>query len=120
MEAELPDHGVEFAGILGYRFARLPIGLQQKLFRTRIGKIALDEAVTMTVADDGPGLAREAHDALLQRGSRLDEQERGHGLGLSIVRDLVDDYHGRLELGRSTQLGGLEVRVVLPVLSEHP
>ena len=82
-------------------------------------EIALDEAVTMTVADDGPGLARDAHDALLQRGNRLDEQERGHGLGLAIVRDLVDDYHGRLEFRRSTQLGGLEVRVVLPVEPEQ-
>jgi signal transduction histidine kinase len=83
-------------------------------------EITVDEAVTMTVADDGPGLARDAHDALLQRGSRLDEQERGHGLGLAIVRDLVDDYHGRLQLGRSAHLGGLEVRVVLPVEPEPP
>ncbi len=83
-------------------------------------EITLNEAVTMSVADDGPGLAREAHDTLLQRGSRLDEQGRGHGLGLAIVRDLVDDYHGRLQLGCSTQLGGLEVRVTLPVESEQP
>ena len=83
-------------------------------------EITLNEAVTMSVADDGPGLAREAHDTLLQRGSRLVEQGRGHGLGLAIVRDLVDDYHGRLQLGCSTQLGGLEVRVTLPVESEQP
>ncbi|MGB5252987.1 MAG: ATP-binding protein, partial [Sedimenticolaceae bacterium] len=84
--------------------------------RVRID-IAVNNSVRLIVADDGPGVAEEARAVLLQRGSRLDEQESGHGLGLAIVRDMVDDYKGSLELWRSPDLGGLEVHVQLPLRS---
>ncbi len=84
--------------------------------RVRID-IAVNDSVRLIVADDGPGVAEEARAVLLQRGSRLDEQESGHGLGLAIVKDMVDDYKGALELRRSPDLGGLEVRVQLPLQS---
>ena len=67
------------------------------------------------VADDGPGCPDESLANLVQRGIRLDESRSGHGLGLTIVRDIVDLHGGRLVFGRSPQLGGLEVRVELPV-----
>ncbi len=86
------------------------------------GRVELGVAVggdaVFTVADDGAGIAEEARGALLARGSRLDEQAAGHGLGLAIVKDLVADYGGDLELGRSAALGGLEVRIRLP-LAHH-
>ena len=69
----------------------------------------------ITVADDGPGVPEADRDELLHRGARLDEQESGHGLGLAIVNDLVGDHGGSLDLQRSAGLGGLEVRVVLPL-----
>jgi signal transduction histidine kinase len=77
--------------------------------------VSLDRDIRFVVADDGAGVADEAHQALLERGSRLDEQAAGHGLGLAIAKDLVDDYEGTIELGRSARLGGLEVRVRLPL-----
>jgi len=67
------------------------------------------------VADDGPGCPDESLANLVQRGIRLDESRSGHGLGLTIVRDIVDLHGGRLVFGRSPHLGGLEVRVELPV-----
>lgn len=77
--------------------------------------IHVERDATFVVADDGPGIADEAREALLMRGTRLDEQAPGHGLGLAIVRDLVNDYGGRLDLGRPAALGGLEVRIQLPL-----
>lgn len=77
-------------------------------------RIVLDEAVMITVSDDGPGVPEGERAALLRRGSRLDEQEAGHGLGLAIVKDLVTDYGGVIELSDSSRLGGLQVKVTLP------
>lgn len=77
--------------------------------------IDLDSDAVIRVADDGPGVPEGERAGLLRRGSRLDEQESGHGLGLAIVNDLVVDYAGHIELSRAAELGGLEVRVRLPL-----
>jgi signal transduction histidine kinase len=78
-------------------------------------QISFGRALQITVADDGPGVPEAERRRLLRRGSRLDEQERGHGLGLAIVRDLVSDYAGQIELSQSAVLGGLEVGITLPL-----
>lgn len=77
-------------------------------------RITLDDAMRITVSDDGPGVPEADRESLLRRGGRLDEQEAGHGLGLAIVKDLVTDYGGTIELRESSALGGLEVGVLLP------
>lgn len=78
--------------------------------------VAADPAMQLTVADDGPGCPPDLRATLDQRGQRFDEQTDGHGLGLAIVRDIVDHYDGHLEFGAS-ELGGLHVRVSLPANS---
>ena len=76
-----------------------------------------DDDVVFRVCDDGPGIAVDDRARLLRRGVRLDEQEPGHGLGLAIVRELVEGYGGSLTLDEAAGLGGLEVRVVLPLVA---
>ncbi len=78
-------------------------------------QIVLDAGMVVSVSDDGPGVPEQQRASLLHRGSRLDEQEVGHGLGLAIVKDLVGDYGGSIAFAQSSTLGGLEVRVVLPL-----
>lgn len=68
------------------------------------------------VEDNGPGCSPEELGSLTGRGVRLDENVAGHGLGLSIVKDIVDSYEGQLELSTSTRLGGLKVSVFLPAV----
>ena len=68
--------------------------------------------MVMTVADDGPGIPQDAADALLKRGSRLDESAPGHGIGLAVVRDIAHSYGGEVCVGKSV-LGGAEITVTI-------
>ncbi len=81
--------------------------------RVRIA-FAYQGGLALSVEDDGPGIEDSVQQALLQRGVRLDETTSGHGLGLSIIKDIVDQYAGTLEFSRSRSLGGLEVKLFLP------
>lgn len=67
----------------------------------------------MTVEDDGPGIPEGAADALMQRGTRLDESTPGHGIGLAIVKDIASAAGGTLTIG-SSGLGGACVVVTIP------
>jgi len=57
------------------------------------------------VEDDGPGIPEDKIEHILQRGVRGDERVQGHGIGLSIVQDIVKAYRGELLVSRSA-LGG--------------
>jgi len=74
------------------------------------------QMVLISIKDDGKGLTREQVASVLKRGVRLDEKTPGSGLGLDIVKELVDVYGGELSLNGSPQ-GGLEAIVKLPALS---
>ncbi|MBU1305507.1 MAG: HAMP domain-containing histidine kinase [Alphaproteobacteria bacterium] len=74
------------------------------------------ESATMLVLridDNGPGLSEQDAEKVLRRGVRLDEKTPGSGLGLDIVKELVDVYGGKLVLKRSA-LGGLLTELTLP------
>ena len=65
------------------------------------------------IEDDGPGIPEDRIEHLLQRGVRGDERVQGHGIGLSIVQDIVRAYKGSLQVGRSEVLGGARFDVRL-------
>ncbi|MDK9702790.1 MAG: sensor histidine kinase [Sulfuritalea sp.] len=71
--------------------------------------------LTLTIDDDGAGLAAEQRDLVMRRGVRADEQVPGSGLGLAIVDDLARLYGGKVELGDSP-LGGLRAALTLPAV----
>ena len=71
-------------------------------------------ALRIAVEDDGPGIPKAQVMELLQRGVRGDERVQGHGIGLSIVQDIVHGYRGELDVSRSTELGGAKFEVTLP------
>ena len=72
----------------------------------------------LLVDDDGPGIPEDQREEVLGRGNRLDEQVNGHGLGLGIVKDIVESWGGRIQLLDSA-LGGLQVRIDLPERTGH-
>ena len=82
-----------------------------------IVKMYWQSGLNIVIEDDGPGMKTDELSLVLERGVRMDEAKQGHGLGLSIVREIVDVYHGRLELGRSDVLAGLRVLICFPNMS---
>jgi len=76
-----------------------------------------DTGVTITVDDDGPGIAQEQIDAVFEPFYRVESSRNrrtgGTGLGLYIARDLVQRQGGRLVLANRDR-GGLRATVFLP------
>lgn len=72
-----------------------------------------EEGYLIRIEDDGPGVPEAQREAILERGSRLDEAVAGHGLGLGIAKDIVEGCGGALAL-ETSRLGGLAVVIRLP------
>ncbi|NNC98598.1 MAG: GHKL domain-containing protein [Gammaproteobacteria bacterium] len=55
-------------------------------------------AICIEVIDDGVGIDKELKSTILKRGVRLDSQTPGHGLGLHIVKGIIESYDGELSI----------------------
>lgn len=77
---------------------------------------ALDQSqgLELSVEDDGTGITPQKADAVLQRGVRGDRSSPGHGIGLTIVQDIVRVYNGKLSIEKSPTLGGAKITLFLP------
>jgi len=64
------------------------------------------EQLRLSIADDGQGIEESQRQTILERGTRADTYDKGHGIGLAIVRDLVSSYNGELVIKNSLSLGG--------------
>jgi len=85
------------------------------------GKVTISSAlrggeVVVTVADTGPGIAAEEIPLLFEKYRRSvgSRQKAGLGLGLFIVKTLVEKHGGRVEV-ESTVDVGTRFHVVLPI-----
>jgi two-component system osmolarity sensor histidine kinase EnvZ len=67
----------------------------------------------VTVDDDGPGIPADRLETVF-RPFESGEASGGHGLGLTIARDIVRAHGGEIVLSRSP-LGGLRASIRLPV-----
>jgi len=74
------------------------------------------------IADSGSGISAVDLPHVFERFYRSDQsrsrQTGGFGLGLSIVKAVVEKSHGRIEI-RSTPQGGTTVEVCLPAGQEQ-
>ncbi len=69
-------------------------------------------AVVVEVSDDGPGVPPQLSDRIFD--PFFTTKPKGSGLGLSIVRKIVDAHDGRIDL-HSTPGAGTRFRITLPV-----
>jgi two-component system sensor histidine kinase PhoQ len=68
------------------------------------------DGTEVVVEDDGPGIPADQREGVLQRGARLDSRAPGQGIGLAVVTEIVDRYHGKIEVSAG-ELGGAKVKI---------
>jgi signal transduction histidine kinase len=80
---------------------------------------ATDGVVRIQVADTGPGVPPEHRETVFRKFTQLDPppgaSQQGTGLGLTICREIVEHYHGRIFLD-SPPGHGAAFTVELPVV----
>ncbi len=95
----------------------------QNAERFAIKKIEITETddleyTTLTIDDDGIGIPLDKRNDALQPFVRLDpsrnEKTGGTGLGLCIAQQAIENHGGQMFL-EDSPLGGLRVRIVLPI-----
>jgi two-component system sensor histidine kinase PhoQ len=86
---------------------------QVRLNAGPLDRTAIRTGMWLRVEDDGQGIDAKDWPSLLKRGVRGDERVDGHGLGLSIVLELVSAYGGKIDIGHSA-LGGAMIYVEFP------
>jgi two-component system sensor histidine kinase TctE len=79
--------------------------------------VALDaqQHILVSVADNGPGIPAEARERVFERFYRnAAPDQHGAGLGMAIVKEIVQSAQGRITLGTDQNDKGLTVTLRLP------
>lgn len=122
VEAVLPDEPVVLTGS-STQLARVLGNLVDNAQRhtATLVRVALeyaDGAAMLVVADDGAGVPEADRERIFQRFVRLDEarsrDEGGAGLGLAIVRDVVERHGGSIRVENGVP-GGARFAVTIPL-----
>lgn len=86
--------------------------------QVRMRFLRLGDLACIEVDDNGRGIPEDKREHIFEPFARLDESRQrksgGYGLGLSIVKRIVEWHGGRIEVSRSPDLGGARFRVLWP------
>ena len=117
------DSGVEFYGDEGdwmevcgnllenaFKWASSRVDIKVK--NQTASDFSARKVVFLEISDDGPGIDDDRKNSILKRGVRLDSQMPGHGLGLNIVKGIVEAYDGKLDITNNNPKGTI-FRVLL-------
>lgn len=72
-----------------------------------------EESYTLTVRDSGKGIPQEKLGKVFERFYQTDEYNQGTGIGLSLVKCLVDKHHGTVDIASEVN-SFTEFRISLP------
>ncbi|NQZ30754.1 MAG: HAMP domain-containing protein [Oceanospirillaceae bacterium] len=85
----------------------------------KISYLVREQYCIISVEDDGLGIPEDERNRVLDPFERLDDartrESGGHGLGLSIVRAIVQQHGGKLLISQSS-LGGACVSIYIPLI----
>ena len=79
------------------------------------------EKVVLRFEDNGPGVEQEALEKIFDSFYRTDPArsslKKGSGLGLSVAREIIEGFSGRI-YAEASKLGGLAIVIVLPIAED--
>jgi two-component system sensor histidine kinase PhoQ len=89
--------------------------LMENAWRLCVGRVRISlqdtpQGLQLCIEDDGPGVPAGQRAEILERGARLDRQNPGQGIGLAVVKDILESYDAQLRLEDSA-LGGAAFQV---------
>ena len=70
-----------------------------------------EDNLHIIVDDDGPGIPQSKRDLVFDRGQRADTMRPGQGVGLSVAREIVGQYAGKI-IASDSPLGGARMEVI--------
>lgn len=122
IQTEFPDEPAQFYArpmALARAFSNIIENAARYAKKTiRITEHDTPDQVVVIIEDDGPGIPDDKKRDAMRPFVRLDESRSektgGTGLGLSIAQTAIENHGGQLFLENS-DLGGLKVRIVLPI-----
>lgn len=85
--------------------------------KIHVNVIEQGNGIIVTVSDDGPGIPPEQREKIIKpfiRGESTENKVKGYGMGLAIVKRIVEWHHGELIIEHSPELGGAQFSVTLP------
>jgi signal transduction histidine kinase len=123
VETNIPKHLVlkadpTFVGMIAQNLVENAVKYNTPGGRIRVEVRAVNGEVEMTIGNTGVGMPKDRTGQLFERFYRVcgGERVQGHGLGLSIARELARAHGGDVELLRSDG-NWTEMRVRLPQLA---
>ncbi|MBR1545038.1 MAG: ATP-binding protein [Alphaproteobacteria bacterium] len=113
-----------FATVRPLAFERAISNVIMNAIRYGKKKIAISikkdsDKLSIFIEDNGPGIPEGKRDDMFKPFARLEKSRNsktgGVGLGLSIVQEVIHQHGGEVQLLPSEKLGGLKVKIDLPL-----
>lgn len=82
--------------------------------QVRMSSSVVGQQLCIDIEDDGPGVPDDQTERILERGQRLDTNQPGQGIGLSVAAEIIRSYDGDIRVSRSS-LGGARFSIHLPL-----
>ena len=75
------------------------------------------ESVHLIISDDGEGIEKEQWSEIVKpftRGKAINNNVKGYGMGLAIVKRIIQWHQGEINIANSSDLAGAEFTIILP------
>lgn len=82
--------------------------------------VSNDKILTIIIEDDGNGISEELFNKIeLIFYKAANSKTDGVGLGLFIVKNIVNMHKGKIYFSKSKKLGGLNVKLTIPIINNN-